>query len=274
MPRSITQAYSPFRCSSCLLRWKHISSAQRLPDWRRGRTLSSNPDQATPSFRQQFKKDKKTLKSLKSTIESTIADPSAWELVVGIEIHAELDTERKLFSKALTTQAHPNTNVSLHDLAYPGAQPVLEPARIIPAIRAALSLNCQVNRKSAFDRKHYFYQDQPAGYQITQFYEPFAGHGRVFLRTSDGIGPGEGEEVSVRIERVQLEQDTAKSLVTGEHATMLDFNRVSHPLIEVVSKPDIHSPATAAAYVKKVQTILKSVGAVTAGMEVGGLRRT
>jgi GatB/GatE catalytic domain len=96
---------------------------------------------------------------------------SEWELTVGIEIHAELDTERKLFSTAATSiNDTPNSNVALCDLAYPGAQPLFQPATLLPALRAALALNCQIERKSSFDRKHYFYQDQPAGYQITQYY--------------------------------------------------------------------------------------------------------
>ena len=94
-----------------------------------------------------------------------------WELTVGIEIHAELNTARKLFSAASTSAfAEPNSNVSLFDLAYPGAQPRFQPATLVPALRAAIALNCQIQRKSTFDRKHYFYQDQPAGYQITQYY--------------------------------------------------------------------------------------------------------
>jgi aspartyl-tRNA(Asn)/glutamyl-tRNA(Gln) amidotransferase subunit B len=226
------------------------------------------------SYRQSFKQERKKIKessksnALQASTESFIEQHLKWELTVGIEIHAELDTERKLFSTALTTPTdQPNTNVSLHDLAYPGAQPVFQVRTVLPAIRAALALNCTIHRKSGFDRKHYFYADQPAGYQITQFYKPFATDGQLSLTSGDAA-----EEIVVGIERVQLEQDTAKSVVTGGSTTLLDFNRVSHPLIEIVSQPDIHSPKAAAAYVRKVQEMLKAVGAVTAGMETGGLR--
>jgi aspartyl-tRNA(Asn)/glutamyl-tRNA(Gln) amidotransferase subunit B len=234
------------------------------------------------SYRQNFKAERKRKKGInkgisKDNVAANQTDPEldqTWELTVGIEIHAELDTERKLFSSALTTPTdQPNTNVSLHDLAYPGAQPVFQIGTVVPAIRAAQALRCTIHRKSAFDRKHYFYADQPAGYQITQFYKPFATNGQLRLSARDGLAIGAHEqEVMVGIERVQLEQDTAKSLVAGKATTFLDFNRVSHPLIEIVSRPDIHSPKVASAYVRKVQEMLKAVGAVTAGMESGGLR--
>jgi aspartyl-tRNA(Asn)/glutamyl-tRNA(Gln) amidotransferase subunit B len=106
-----------------------------------------------------------------------------WELTVGIEIHAELNTSRKLFSDAFaSTSSEPNSNVALFDLAYPGSQPHFQTATLIPALRAALALNCKIERKSSFDRKHYFYQDQPAGYQITQYYGKFRGHAALILQ--------------------------------------------------------------------------------------------
>jgi aspartyl-tRNA(Asn)/glutamyl-tRNA(Gln) amidotransferase subunit B len=237
--------------------------------------------------------EKKRREGLKLAPEASqrtnpIEPENDWELSVGIEIHAELDTERKLFSSAPTgLDAEPNSNVALFDLAYPGSQPVFQVATLLPAIRAALALNCEIQPRSSFDRKHYFYPDQPAGYQITQFYresccaierhdlkilEPYAKDGHITLYARDGIAPEDGESVIVPIKQVQMEQDTAKSNARSSTETMLDFNRVSHPLIEIISYPDMHHPATAAAYVRKVQQILKSVGAVTAGMEVGGLR--
>jgi aspartyl-tRNA(Asn)/glutamyl-tRNA(Gln) amidotransferase subunit B len=116
-----------------------------------------------------------------------VAKESGWELTVGIEIHAELDTERKLFSTAGTSvNDTPNSNVALCDLAYPGAQPLFQTATLLPALRAALALNCRIERKSSFDRKHYFYQDQPAGYQITQYY------GSSCLRTCQDVGANHG----------------------------------------------------------------------------------
>jgi aspartyl-tRNA(Asn)/glutamyl-tRNA(Gln) amidotransferase subunit B len=196
-----------------------------------------------------------------------------WELTVGIEIHAELNTSRKLFSDAATSfNEEPNSNVAPFDLAYPGAQPHFQKATLLPAVRAALALNCDVQRKSSFDRKHYFYQDQPAGYQITQYYEPFAKNGKISLFDHDGIAPEDGKSIEIGIKQVQMEQDTAKTLLDPPSKHLLDFNRVSHPLIEIITLPQIHHPATASALVRKVQSILKSIDACTAGMETGGLR--
>lgn len=198
-----------------------------------------------------------------------------YELTVGIEIHAELNTARKLFSRAPTaaeSDANPNDSAALFDLNLPGSQPHFQRATLVPAIRAALALKCDVQKRSTWDRKHYFYHDQPAGYQITQYYSPFAKDGSVLLYPHDGIAPEDGEVVKIGIKQVQMEQDTAKTLASPPDGHVLDFNRVSHPLIEIISLPVIHRAATAAAYVKKVQAILKAVDAVTAGMEVGGLR--
>ncbi|ODH53520.1 glutamyl-tRNA(Gln) amidotransferase subunit B, mitochondrial [Paracoccidioides brasiliensis] len=196
-----------------------------------------------------------------------------WELTVGIEIHAQLDTDTKLFSRASAAiDDVPNSNVALFDIALPGSQPLFQPATLIPALRAAIALNCDVQRVSRFDRKHYFYQDQPAGYQITQYYEPYAKNGSIWLGPHDGIAKEDGVGVKIGIKQIQLEQDTAKSQELPSSTYLLDFNRVSRPLIEIITLPQIHSPATAAACVRKIQTILQSVGAVTTGMEMGGLR--
>ncbi|KAL8674298.1 MAG: hypothetical protein Q9168_001291 [Polycauliona sp. 1 TL-2023] len=145
-------------------------------------------------------------------------------------------------------------------------------AVVIPAIRAALALGCRIQNRSQFDRKHYFYADQPAGYQITQYYQPFATSGKIVLNDLDGIAPEDGESVEIEIQQVQLEQDTAKTLLQPPSEAMLDFNRVSHPLIEIITRPQIHWPETAAACVKKIQALLRAVNAVTTGMELGGLR--
>jgi len=196
-----------------------------------------------------------------------------WELTVGIEIHAELNTSRKLFSDAATSfNEEPNTNVAPFDLAYPGSQPHFQYATLLPALRAAIALKCNIQHKSSFDRKHYFYQDQPAGYQITQYYEPFARDGQITLFNHDGIAPEDGESITIGLKQIQLEQDTAKTILQPPFEHLLDFNRVSHPLIEIISLPHIHHPSTAAACVRKIQALLKSVNASTAGMEVGGLR--
>ncbi len=196
-----------------------------------------------------------------------------WKLTVGLEIHAQLNTERKLFSNAKTSEdAAPNSHVALFDLAFPGTQPEFQKATLLPALRAALGLNCEIRQRSQFDRKHYYYQDQPAGYQITQYYSPFAVSGNVSVYDHDGIAPEDGRLVDVAIKQIQMEQDTAKSNLQPPSVTLLDFNRVGHPLIEIITHPQIHHPQTAAACVRKVQSILQAVNAVTTGMELGGLR--
>ncbi|KAJ9271807.1 hypothetical protein DTO212C5_2232 [Paecilomyces variotii] len=225
-------------------------------------------------LRKQLKAEAKALKARKrEKKDHEEASRQGWELTVGIEIHAQLNTEAKLFSRAATSTSDlPNSNVALFDLAFPGSQPEFQAATLLPALRAAIALNCDIQPISRFDRKHYFYQDQPAGYQITQYYEPFAKNGYVDLYDYDGIAPADGERVRVEIKQVQLEQDTAKSQEYPPALQLLDFNRVSHPLIEIITLPQIHSPATAAACVRKIQALLQSVNAVTTGMELGGLR--
>ncbi|KAJ5588802.1 hypothetical protein N7537_011480 [Penicillium hordei] len=225
-------------------------------------------------LRKQLKQEAKALRSHKKQRKETEeASRQEWELTVGVEIHAQLDTESKLFSRAATsTSDTPNSNVALFDLAFPGSQPAFQIATLLPALRAAIALNCEIQPVSRFDRKHYFYQDQPAGYQITQYYEPFARNGYVDLFDYDGIAPEDGERVRIDIKQLQLEQDTAKSQEYPPSTQLLDFNRVSHPLIEIITMPQIHTPATAAACVRKLQAIVQSCGAVTTGMEMGGLR--
>ncbi|KAG9733601.1 hypothetical protein KCU73_g10996, partial [Aureobasidium melanogenum] len=205
-----------------------------------------------------------------------------WELTVGIEVHAELNTAHKLFSTARTSvNAEPNEHVARFDAALPGAQPAFQTATLIPALRAALAMNCDIQPRSSWDRKHYFYQDQPNGYQITQYYEPFARNGSLTLTLEDGIDPNDVPEpkgsaenmaLTIGIKQIQMEQDTAKTALQPPSTYLLDFNRVSHPLIEVITLPQIHSPATAAATVRKIQSLLKAVDSCVAGMEMGGLR--
>ena len=196
-----------------------------------------------------------------------------WKLTVGLEIHAQLNTERKLFSTARSSENDlPNSNVALFDLALPGSQPEFQRATLIPALRAALGLSCNIQRESRFDRKHYYYQDQPAGYQITQYYKPFAVDGRLTLYDHDGIAPEDGQSIDIGIKQIQMEQDTAKTTLQPPSTAMLDFNRVGHPLIEIITHPQIHHVQTASACVRKIQLILQAVHAVTTGMELGGLR--
>ncbi|KAJ5888035.1 hypothetical protein N7495_008076 [Penicillium taxi] len=225
-------------------------------------------------LRKQLKQDAKALKlQKKQRKENEEESRQTWELTVGVEIHAQLNTAAKLFSRAATsTSDTPNANVALFDLAFPGSQPEFQAATLLPALRAAIALNCEIQTVSRFDRKHYFYQDQPAGYQITQYYEPFARNGYVDLYDYDGIAPEDGDRVRIDIKQVQLEQDTAKSQEYPPSTQLLDFNRVSHPLVEIITMPQIHTPATAAACVRKLQSILQACGAVTTGMELGGLR--
>jgi aspartyl-tRNA(Asn)/glutamyl-tRNA(Gln) amidotransferase subunit B len=197
-----------------------------------------------------------------------------WELTVGIEIHAQLNTARKLFSPATASSFNdtPNSHVALFDVAMPGSLPIFQKETLIPALRAALALNCDIQKISRFDRKHYFHWDQPSGYQITQYYEPFAKDGKITLYARDGIAPEDGEQIEIGIKQVQMEQDTAKTIAQPGETHWLDFNRVGVPLIEIITLPEIHHPATAAALVRKIQLLLNAVDSCVSGMEAGGLR--
>lgn len=202
-----------------------------------------------------------------------------WELTVGIEVHAELNTACKLFSSAPAASGDSNvlanTNVAAFDAALPGAQPHFQVATLLPALRAAIALDCQVQRKSGWDRKHYFHWDQPNGYQITQYYEPFAKDGVLELSAEDGVPRDDllgGQTLRIGIKQIQMEQDTAKTTHHPPSTYHVDLNRTGHPLIEIITLPHIHSPQTAAAVVRKLQSILKAVDACTTGMELGGLR--
>ena len=204
--------------------------------------------------------------------------PRGWEAVIGIECHAQLTAPSKLFSRtappALDTE--PNTLVAPFDVAYPGTLPRLQDSVVDAAVRAALALECAVAPVSTFDRKHYFYPDLPAGYQITQQYHPFAHGGSVRLRFADGYLAHERDELTVPVTRVQLEQDSAKTLhlATGSGAaqTFLDYNRAGVALVEIVSAPVMRSPEHAGAYVRKVRELLRSVGASDGNMNEGSLR--
>lgn len=200
-----------------------------------------------------------------------------WELTVGIEVHAELNTACKLFSVAPTesNDGVANSRVALFDAAMPGTQPQFQVATLLPALRAAIALGCEVQRKSGWDRKHYFHWDQPNGYQITQYYEPFAKGGALSLSASDGVPASDltgAESLCIGIKQIQMEQDTAKTTHHPPSTYHIDLNRAGHPLIEIITLPHIHSPQTAAAVVRKIQGILKSVDACVTGMELGGLR--
>ena len=196
-----------------------------------------------------------------------------WEIIVGMEIHAQVTSEAKLFSGASTYfGAEPNANVSLVDAAMPGMLPVINEVCVKQAIRTGLGLKAQINLRSVFDRKNYFYPDLPQGYQISQFQQPIVGEGKVTV----SVGPakdGSFEEIEVGIERLHLEQDAGKSM-HDQHPTMsyVDLNRSGVALMEIVSKPDMRSAAEAAAYVKKLRSILRYLGTCDGNMEEGSLR--
>ncbi|BFZ54749.1 hypothetical protein PYCC9005_001786 [Savitreella phatthalungensis] len=210
-----------------------------------------------------------------SSLHASSSD-RAWYITVGLEIHAQLDTPGKLFSDAPNRFAGPlNEDLKPFDLSLPGSQPVVNNAAVILALRAALALNCTINRTSRFDRKHYFYPDQPAGYQITQHYSALAENGCLPLRTREDTGLD--HDLEVGIEQVQLEQDTGKTMYfEGDESqaseTLIDLNRTGSPLIEIVTRPCVPSGRAAGALVRKMQRLLRSIGVSEAQMEAGGMR--
>ena len=192
-----------------------------------------------------------------------------WELVVGLEIHAQINTEAKLFSGASTQfGSEPNSNVSLVDAAMPGMLPVINEECVRQAIRTGVGLKARINNRSVFDRKNYFYPDLPQGYQISQFQFPIVGEGEVVVDV-----PGYAEPIMVRIERLHLEQDAGKSIHDQDpRSSFVDLNRSGVALMEIVSKPDIRSADEAKAYVTKLRTILRYLGTCDGDMEKGNLR--
>ena len=191
-----------------------------------------------------------------------------WEIVVGLEVHAQVTAQSKLFSGAATTfGAEPNSQVSLVDAAMPGMLPVLNGECVRQAVRTGLALGAQINKWSRFDRKNYFYADLPQGYQISQLYHPIVGEGTLAIETEDG------DASVVGIERIHLEQDAGKS-VHDLHPTMsyVDLNRSGCALMEIVSKPDIRSPAEAGAYVAALRQLLRYVGSCDGNMDEGSMR--
>src|SRR5262245_51395976 len=191
-----------------------------------------------------------------------------WEVVVGMEIHAQVTSQSKLFSGASTAfGGEPNSPVSLVDAAMPGMLPVINAECVKQAVRTGLGLKARINLKSVFDRKNYFYPDLPQGYQISQYKSPIVGEGEVV------VDMPEGETVTVGIERLHLEQDAGKSL-HDRHPTLsfVDLNRAGVALMEIVSKPDLRSSEEAKAYVAKLRTILRYLGTCDGDMEKGNLR--
>ncbi|MGC1916225.1 MAG: Asp-tRNA(Asn)/Glu-tRNA(Gln) amidotransferase subunit GatB [Pseudolabrys sp.] len=191
-----------------------------------------------------------------------------WEVVIGMEVHAQVTSEAKLFSGASTEfGGAPNSHVSLVDAAMPGMLPVINEECVRQAIRTGLGLTAKINLKSVFDRKNYFYPDLPLGYQISQYKSPVVGEGAVTVDLENG------ESVTIGIERVHLEQDAGKS-IHDRHPTYsyVDLNRAGVALMEIVSKPDLRSADEAKAYIAKLRSILRYLGTCDGDMEKGNLR--
>ena len=196
-----------------------------------------------------------------------------WELVIGLEVHAQVSSRAKLFSGASTAfGAEPNANVAFVDAAMPGMLPVINEFCVEQVVRTGLGLRAAINRRSAFDRKNYFYPDLPQGYQISQLYEPLVGEGEVIVE----MGAGEvGTPLArrVRVERIHLEQDAGKSIHDMDPASsFVDLNRTGVALMEIVSRPDIRSPEEAAATVAKLRQIMRYLGTCDGNMQNGNLR--
>jgi aspartyl-tRNA(Asn)/glutamyl-tRNA(Gln) amidotransferase subunit B len=191
-----------------------------------------------------------------------------WEVVIGLEIHAQVISDAKLFSGASTAfGAEPNTQVSLVDAAMPGMLPVINDKCVEQAVRTGLALNAQINKYSVFDRKNYFYPDLPQGYQISQFTQPIVGKGVI------EIDPGDGEIREIGITRLHLEQDAGKSVHDMHPSlTYVDLNRSGVALMEIVSEPDMRSADEAAAYITKIRSILRYLGTCDGNMQEGSLR--
>src|SRR5499427_6233806 len=190
-----------------------------------------------------------------------------WEVVVGMEVHAQVASKSKLFSGASTAfGGEPNSHVSLVDAAMPGMLPVINEACVAQAVRTGLGLNARINLVSVFDRKNYFYPDLPQGYQISQYKQPIVGAGKLAIEVA-------GVTHTIGIERLHLEQDAGK-LIHDQHPehTLVDLNRSGVALMEIVSKPDLRSAKQAQAYVLKLRAILRYLGTCDGDMEKGNLR--
>ena len=190
-----------------------------------------------------------------------------WEIVIGMEVHAQVLSESKLFSGSSTEfGSPPNSNVSFVDAAMPGMLPVINEECVRQAVRTGLGLKAQINKRSVFARKNYFYPDLPQGYQISQFKDPIVGEGKVYIDV-------DGERIEIGIERLHLEQDAGKS-IHDQHPNMsfVDLNRSGVALMEIVSKPDLRSSEEAKTYMSKLRTIMRYLGTCDGNMEQGSLR--
>ncbi|MDP9086883.1 MAG: Asp-tRNA(Asn)/Glu-tRNA(Gln) amidotransferase subunit GatB [Pseudomonadota bacterium] len=198
-------------------------------------------------------------------------DTGAWEVVIGLEVHAQVVSNAKLFSGAATEfGAEPNSQVSLVDAAMPGMLPVPNRECIRQAVRTGMAIDAKINKWSRFDRKNYFYADLPQGYQISQLYHPLVGEGSVTVLLDE---KDEASARTIGVERIHVEQDAGK-LMHDQHPTMsyVDLNRSGVALMEIVSKPDMRSPGEAGAYLRKLRAILRYVGSCDGNMEEGSMR--
>ena len=190
-----------------------------------------------------------------------------WEIVIGLEVHAQITSNSKLFSGASTQFGNePNSNVAFVDAGMPGMLPVINEVAIAQAVRTGLAINAQINLRSIFDRKNYFYPDLPQGYQISQFLDPIVGKGEILLDMPEGVK-------KVGVTRIHLEQDAGKSLHEyNPKYTYIDLNRAGVTLMEIVSEPEMCSADEAAAYLKKLRAIVRYIGACDGDMEKGNMR--
>ena len=194
-------------------------------------------------------------------------EQNKYEVVIGLEVHAQVISASKLFSSSPTKfGAEPNTQVSLVDAAFPGMLPVINEFCVKQAIKTGIGLKAKINKKSIFDRKNYFYADLPQGYQISQYKYPIIGEGKVILDMADG-------QKEIGIERLHLEQDAGKSIHDIDpRNTFVYLNRSGVALMEIVSKPDLRSPDEVNAYIKKLRSIMRYLGTCDGNMQEGSLR--
>lgn len=201
-------------------------------------------------------------------------DPS-YAFKCGLEIHTQLKTKYKLFSLSpATTNSPPNTSISYFDIGLLGTQPKLNPEALLLALKLAAALGCDVQETSAFDRKHYMYPDQPMGYQITQHYHPIAKNGQLTLKSGlddDGNNRLDADK-TIRIEQLQIEQDTGKTIYTGDDEIKIDYNRANMPLVELVTRPDFQNFTQIRSFLRKYQQLVKYLNICSGDMENGAIR--
>ncbi len=189
-----------------------------------------------------------------------------FETIIGLEVHVELKTKSKIFSASPNEfGAEPNSNTSVVELGYPGTLPVLNKQAVEYAMKAAMALNCEVATDTKFDRKNYFYPDNPKAYQISQHDKPIGENGWIDIEVN-------GEKKRIGITRLHLEEDAGKLMHTGDGYSLVDYNRQGTPLVEIVSEPDIRTPEEAYAYLEKLKSIIQYTGVSDCKMEEGSLR--